>query len=860
MSSCRHGGGVRRLSVAAALLGLVLTGVTQAQSSDLPSWADSFAVVTPGAQYAKSGIWVVFAGRHYRDLWTVPIRVPVVSLQRFAGGLTPLRAHAGHQTTSLRFAGADGRQYQFRTVNKDPTALLAPELQGSAYARALQDGVSASFPGAPLVANPLLVSAGVLVDNQTLVLMPDDPALGEFRARFKGELGLLEERPPSTSEKTETKGPRRVLSPSALFRRIDRSPDHRVDAPAFLRARLMDMFLGDRDRHRDQFRWAEFGDKHPTLWQPVSRDHDEAFVQLDGISLDLARLYFPPLITFHDEYPSHVRLNWHSREIDRRFLAGLDRATWDSVATALQQSLTDAAIDSAVRQMPPEMYPVGGARLDSVLRARRDGLVSEALSYYAFLAKEVEIRATDAAEVAEVSRLDPHRLEVSIRARDDEQPYFHRVFADSETREVRLKTWGGDDRVVVRGAQPSNIRLRVVSGAGDDVLVDSTSTGGTRYYDDQGSNVTQGIRPISLNTRHYDEWIGSDTNRYPPREWGSWSRPLPWFEASSDLGLFLGAGLLRNTYGFRREPYASEIRLRAGYATGAQAGRLDFDADVHPENAAHFWRVHTMASGLETLRFYGPGNDTPNEGPSDFFRVDQQRYELIPSLVLPAGKLQVSLGPLVRFTSTGDNTGRFIATLKDTLTGGTDFGQLGGRLTFDYDAQDRILNPRRGLRIRAIGEVNPAVWDVESSFGSVQADAQGTVSGTSPAAPTLALRVGGRKVWGGFPFFESAFIGGSSTVAGYHSHRFAGDASLYGGAEGRLTVGAAPLALPAIWGVFGNFDLGRVYLDGESPGGWHTGGGGGLWLGFLDRRNTVSIGIATSAEGTLVRAGLVFGM
>jgi hypothetical protein len=862
MSMCRHGGALRGIAIAAGLVALGLgTPVAEAQSrEELPAWADSLAVVTPGPTYGKSGLWTVFAGRHYRDLWTIPIRVPVVNLQRFAGGLTPLAAHAGHQTTSLRFSGADGKQYQFRTINKDPTALLAPALQGSAYAKALQDGVSASFPGAPLVANPLLVSAGVLVDNQTLALLPDDPTLGEFRDKWKGVLGLLEERPPSTSDSTETLGPKRVVSPAGLFRRIDKSPDHRVDTRAFLRARLMDMYLGDRDRHRDQFRWADFGGKHPTVWQPISRDHDEAFVQLDGLSLDLARFYFPPLITFHDEYPSHVRLNWHSREIDRRFLAGLDRATWDSVATALQRTLTDAAIDSAVRRMPAEMYPVGGPRLDSVLRARRDGLVGEALSYYAFLSRQVEIRATDAAEVAEVNRVDPHHLEVTVRAKKEEQPYFHRVFADSETREVSLKMWGGDDRVVVRGNEPSAIRLRVVSGAGDDVLVDSTASGGTRFYDDSGNNVTEGSRPIDLNTKRYDEWIGSDTNRYPPREWGSWTRPLPWLEISSDLGLFIGAGLRRTTYGFRKEPYASEVRVRAGYATAAQAGRLDFDADVHPENSAHFWRVHAMASGLETLRFYGPGNDSPNEGTSDFFRVDQQRYELMPALVVPVGKLEVGVGPLVRFTSTGQNNGRFIATLADTITGGQDFGQVGGRLTLDLDALDRDTLPLRVLHITAVGEVNPATWDVESAFGSVQAQVEGTVSADTPASPSLALRVGGRKVWGEFPFFESAFVGGSHTVAGYHSNRFAGDASLYGGALVRLTAGAAPLALPAIWGVFGNFDLGRVYVGGDSPGGWHTGGGGGLWLGFLDRKNSASLGIATSSEGTLLQAGLVFGI
>jgi hypothetical protein len=33
----------------------------------------------------------------------------------------------------------------------------------------------------------------------------------------------------------------------------------------------MDIFMGDRDRHRDQWRWANFGKEKPTLWEPISR-------------------------------------------------------------------------------------------------------------------------------------------------------------------------------------------------------------------------------------------------------------------------------------------------------------------------------------------------------------------------------------------------------------------------------------------------------------------------------------------------------------------------------------------------------------------------------------------------------------
>ena len=153
----------------------------------------------------------------------------------------------------------------------------------------LQDGVSASFPAAPLVANSLLQATGVLVQKQVLVVMPDDPALGEFRSQFKGVLGLLEERAQGTARKknsdvsvarADTSGaPRRVISPTGLFRRVDASPDDRVDASAFLRARLLDIVMGDRDRdrdrdrhrHRDQFLWAAFGKGRPTLWQPIAR-------------------------------------------------------------------------------------------------------------------------------------------------------------------------------------------------------------------------------------------------------------------------------------------------------------------------------------------------------------------------------------------------------------------------------------------------------------------------------------------------------------------------------------------------------------------------------------------------------------
>jgi hemolysin activation/secretion protein len=116
--------------------------------------------------------------------------------------------------------------------------------------------------------------------------------------------------------------------------------------------------------------------------------------------------------------------------------------------------------------------------------------------------------------------------------------------------------------------------------------------------------------------------------------------------------------------------------------------------------------------------------------------------------------------------------------------------------------------------------------------------------------PTLALRVGGDKVWGPHPFFDAAFVGGSSTVRGWREQRFAGDASLYGNAELRMFVTKFFFLLPSDFGFFGLADAGRVFSPGEHSGILHQGYGGGVWLAPLGRSNTLSLAVARSREGS----------
>jgi hypothetical protein len=148
---------------------------------------------------------------------------------------------------------------------------------------------------------------------------------------------------------------------------------------------------------------------------------------------------------------------------------------------------------------------------------------------------------------------------------------------------------------------------------------------------------------------------------------------------------------------------------------------------------------------------------------------------------------------------------------------------------------------------------------------------RGYVSTPGDRGLTFAGRVGGQKVFGTYPFFESAFIGGKtpysllepgggSSVRGLPAQRYAGDGSLYGGAEVYLPITKAFLLVPGQIGVMGFYDVGRVWVDGETSSRWHHGAGGGLFFTTPGRHSLISVQVATSEGNTAfyVRGGLVF--
>ena len=845
-------------------------------------------VVTLGERFRAGGFKRWLYGRDYRDLWATPIEVTVLNLDRVGGGLTPLRTGGAGQSISLHFTGQDGRRYTVRSLDKDPMKRKWDELKNTVVEDVLQDMISALLPTGALVVDPLMEATGILHPKHTLVVIPDDPRLKEYRKNFAGLIGMLQEHPSEGPDDTPGfAGSRKISGTDKLWKRLEKTPCNRVDARAYLKARLMDFLINDRDRHYGQWRWARFSAGDCYTWLPIPEDRDQAFVDFDGFGMAVARRGLPMQIEFDTAYPSLVGLSTTGWELDRQFLAELNKTAWDSVATAFRRDLPDSVIEDAVRQLPPPYYKIVGKALTKALKSRRDALPEFARRYYALITREAEIQATDQDEYAHCEHLPSGDLLVRIGLIEepDGVPYFQRTFHPQETQEVRIYLRGGADRAEIAGAK-GRIAIRIDGGGGADAFTNSSQAEATKtlFYDYRGKNRFAKGKGAKIDERPYKRPPARILRARYALDWGMQAITLPILVANPDLSVFVGGFGSRQYFGYRKNPFSSRHSFNAGLAINRLKASVSYTGTFRQLLSDLDAKIYLKYSGLQVIRFNGFGNATEIPGPSSFYQVEQNYFALAPSLEFRAAehtgdieslrsKLTIGLGPIIKYANTplSSNKDKFIGSLDQPLYGTDSFGQVGAQGEIAYDTRDNPAYATRGFSVRVAGAVYPKIWDVKSAFGSIDGEARTYVTAPIPTNPTLALRAGGKKVWGTFPFHESAFLGGpgltgsgasNGNLRGFRKNRFAGDAALYGNSELRLVLARIKLLLPGELGLFGAADAGRVIFaeDPNDADTWHTGVGGGLWLSFLRRWQTVSMAVVNGDDfiGVYLRAGLVF--
>ena len=811
-------------------------------------------IAIAGARYAKAPggqEWIL--GHDYRDLWATPIEVEVLNLKTFAGGLKPVMRVGGRETLGLAMKGQDGRDYTFRGVDKSVSGVVPEEFLGTAVEDIAQDQVAGGFPAAGLVVSALAHAVGVLDVDSRLVVMPDDPSLGEFQKEFAGVLGVFMEYPGSVSDTNPGfLSSTEIIGHPAIWQRLNERPELRVDSRAFLRARLLDILIGDWDRHRKQWRWARIPGERGL--QPIPEDRDQAFSDYEGVAMGMARMRGATFLKFEKKYPSVNALTIDGWDVDRYLLTDIEKPEWMRIAREVQSRVTDEVIENALRRMPPEYYKLRGSELASTLKARRDQLTAVAESYYRLRSAKVDIYATAASERVVIEQLNGGDVEVQIATLEaaPDQAYYRRKFKKDETKEIRIYLQGGDDRVETRGGKGGGIAIRVIGGPGNDVVNDSGGRG-VDFYDSEGNNRIEGGHGTSLRTKPFVITGREDeVPEVPRRDWGRFTKPLFVVGFHPDPGLILGAGVDTEVYGFRKYPWASRHILTGGFATTVKRGFLNYEGDYRRENSWLHGALHVRASGIDQLRYYGSGNETPRDRRDEFSKVSDTQLTVFPALAITHGtEASFEFGPILKYSDTG-GTRENTVLAEQRPYGIGKFGEAGFKTAVWYDGTDPKNVLGGGVQAKLAGTYYAKTWDVERQFGSLEGEFTGNVPLGEPAQ--LSLRAGGKKLWGNYPFYEAAYVGGS-VIQGYNWNRFAGDASLYSTLGFKWAFAQTHGTVPMEIGLSLGSDAGRVWRAGENSSRWHTGVASGIFISPFSRLTLFEIGVGKSQEKTF----LVFG-
>jgi hypothetical protein len=817
-------------------------------------------------------------GEHYRSIYLQKYDFPILDLSEFKGGLSPLKRGGGNQTNSLRLEDPDGHQYVMRDLTKDVTRLLPPPFNKMGLTEYIAlDNFLSTHPFAPLALAPLADAANIYHTNPKFYYIPKQPTLQVYNDNYGGSVYLVEERPGGDWEgQSVFGGTKKTYNTPDLSEKTLKNHKHKVDQNWALRSRLFDMVIGDWDRHDDQWRWARFDQEDGTrLYRPVPRDRDQAFSKYDGLVTRVATIASPfthQLAVYGPEIKGNIKwAAWSPRNFDAQFLTELDWEDWEREATFLQKNITDELIEESFKAWPEFALAEDGDYIKSVLRKRRDRIVEFARRYYEFRAKKVDVIGTEDNELFEIQRVSDKEtivrmFELSKKGKKKDLVY-ERTFDNDITKEIHLYGNGNDDEFRITGEVNKGIKLRCIGGLGNDTFVDESKVKGlgkkTLFYDDNRKNsLTLGTEAKDKRT---DEAIYNIYDRRAYQYEYNYTVPIPIIGVNPDDGFLLGATFLNTSYNFKKEPFSSQHRFGGRYAFQTESFEFNYLGDyLNTFGKLDFYLDATIKNSSYALNYFGYGNGSIANVDSlgiDFYRVRQGLVRIHPAFKKRLGSIDnyITFGPVFERSEIDNTPNRILIEDPEDNIPDDIFihrNRIGAEFGFNYYNVDNRVVPHRGLNLIANAQWLNSLDDTKLNFTKLSGEMAVYQNLDRKENLILATRLGFGHIFGDlnedFFFDDAPAIGGESPLRGYREQRFYGNTTFYANADLRLRLFTTHnRVLPFTMGIFGGYDIGRVWASNveDDSDDWHSSYGGGLWFSPLDAF-TLSLGAFVPKEDT----------
>jgi hypothetical protein len=794
--------------------------------------------IKAGAKYDRSKIYQWLWGKHYRKEWTTLVKVPYFYLDTAEGGLIPYEAGGGRQSKSLRLRDPQQKEYVLRSIDKSFGRAIPEIYQGTFIESLLNDQVSIGHPYSAVTISPMAEAAGVYHTIPKIVFVPQQARLDSFNREFRNTLFLFEQRPDENWEEAPNlASSKKIIGTDKVLEKILEDNDNIVDQKLFVRARLFDMLIGDWGRHEDQWRWAEKEKDKTNIYEVIPRDRDQAFTKFDGVLLAIFKKVagLSHLQTFKGEVDNIRKFNFPARNLDRKFASEPTMEDWVCIAEDLQTRLTDSVIEDAIKNLPPEVYPISGEEMIAKLKSRRNHLVYIAGDYYKFLAKKVDVVGSDKREYFEVKRLNNDETSVNVHKITKEgevksEPIYSRIFKTSETKEIRLYGLRGEDVFRFEGRVGEGSKIRVIGGPGRDSVVDKSHVKSGKHkvevYDDTANFI--------YKARGTEVHISNDTaayqyhyDTYTPDKRGF--RPSILYSTEDRLYVSLGYRLRKHQW--RKYPFASDHGIQLHYSITEKAFSLTYQGVVNQVIGKWNLALNANWDQIRWTNFFGLGNETKLETDNrDYYRMRTREYSAGVGLFRNLGKYDfLSFSSFYQNVKVIDDQDRFIAkSFHPPKNSYESKGFIGLQAEYNYSLTSDQIVPRKGAEFTSRIAFIHNTDQPDSSFLNLNS----TFNVYFPLSRSFIFVVrGGAATIAGHPeFYQYNWIGGSQRLRGYRRNRFNGKSTVNNNNELQFVKDVKSKIFNGKAGLLAFYDIGRVWMPNENSETWHSGYGAGILL------------------------------
>ncbi|SFH03693.1 BamA/TamA family outer membrane protein [Pedobacter insulae] len=771
-------------------------------------------------------------GENYRKDYAMETKFPVLRISELKGGLKPTKLGGGNQSKSLRLEDKNGKEWVLRSVEKFPEVLLPKGLRETFAKDIIKDNMSAQHPFGALIVPTLAKAVDVPHTTPIIGWVSPDPALGDYMTAFANTLCLFEEREPLGDSDNTGK----------MFKKLDEDNDNTYDGESLLRARALDVMIGDWDRHEDQWRWYPEKTEKGKRYIAVPRDRDMVFYSTDGFVQRYAQSssLLPMMQGYEREIKNIDWFLWEGRAMNSRLMSQFTEKEWDKVIQEFCAQLTDEVFEKALKQLPEPNYSLRHDQFLLRLKERRASLPKLMNDYYHFFNRIVDIQTSHKNEKVSIIDSANQHLTVKINKISKEgnikEEMFSRTFDPVITKEIRLYVKDGNDSLYIDN-KTAPIKLRIIAGGGRKVYqIPNAERSMQLFGRKNGNSIFTGDDQDRLRKR-----MSADTANVGYLGKDMYRRRSLLLNAgfNNDDGLLLGLTYKMTNPGFRKLPYGNSHIISFLHAFSTTAFRFNYRGDWLKAigNADLIVKADIYAPD-NTQNFFGVGNETKYEERIKYYRARFNIYQIEPALRWRRPKSTFSIGPSFQLYKYDmeDNEGRILTMpaqlhSNDSLTVGRNKWYGGIVANFINNTRDNDILPTLGSYIDFKWSIFKALNQYASSFGQFTGDIALYKNIDGRAKFVLADRFGGGVTIGKPAFYQHLFLGGQGNLLGYRQFRFAGNHSFYNNLELRAKLGDfISYVLPGQVGLIGFYDVGRVWANNEKSDQWHHGVGGGMYF------------------------------